>query len=134
MIGTAFAGPGFDLAAWLDLAGVIWGWVRDLGALAFFAAAFVFGTAGVWGLYRFPDPWSRLQASSLAGTTAVFSLCAGALLLAPTWDFAARIGLILAFFLVSSPTGAHIVGRFTWNSGLKPWAPKEKDGDREGRP
>jgi multicomponent Na+:H+ antiporter subunit G len=36
---------------------------------------------------------------------------------------AARIIIIGFFFLVSSPTGSHIVARFAWNSDIMPWKP-----------
>lgn len=90
-------------------------------ALVFFLLASLFGVAGVWGLYRFPDVYSRLQGSSLAGTTAVFSLFIGALALAPTLELAGRVAVIMVFFLVSAPTGSHIVARFAWDAGSYPW-------------
>ncbi|MFH2113319.1 MAG: monovalent cation/H(+) antiporter subunit G [Spirochaetota bacterium] len=97
--------------------------IQDLIALVAFGAAFVFGIAGVAGLYRFPDVYARLQASSLCSTTAVFSIFIGALVLAPSWAIAARLLVIILFFLVSGPTGSHIVARFAWNAGLDPWKP-----------
>lgn len=97
--------------------------VRIAIALVTFTGAVIFGIAGLIGLFRFPDPYSRLQAGSLCGTTAVFSTFLGALALAPNWAMAARIIIIGFFFLVSSPTGSHIVARFAWNSDIMPWKP-----------
>jgi multicomponent Na+:H+ antiporter subunit G len=97
--------------------------LREILALLMFISAIVFGTAGIIGLFRFPDPYARLQAGSLCGTTAVFSIFLGALCLASSWAMAARIIIISIFFLVSAPTGSHIVARFAWNSGLEPWKP-----------
>lgn len=97
--------------------------VRELLALLFFASAVVFGLGGIIGLFRFPDPYSRLQAGSLCGTTAIFSIFLGALLLSTSLAVAARVVVIMLFFLVSAPTGSHIVARFAWNSGLQPWKP-----------
>ncbi|TFG79694.1 MAG: cation:proton antiporter [Spirochaetales bacterium] len=97
--------------------------VTELIALAAFTSAAVFGTAGIIGLYRFPDPYARMQASSLCGTTAVFSVFLGSLALAPSWAVATRLVVLMAFFLVSGPTGGHIVARFAWNSGIDPWRP-----------
>lgn len=94
------------------------GILREIAAFLAFATAIVFGLAGLVGLFRFRDPYSRLQAGALCGTTAVFSIFIGALLLAPNAAVAARIVLILFFFLLSSPTGSHIVARFAWNSGV----------------
>lgn len=97
---------------------------RELVALAAFASAVVFGLGGIVGLHRYADPYARMQASSLCGTTSVFSMFIGALALAESVEIAARLVVIIAFFLVSSPTGSHIVARFAWNSGLDPWRPE----------
>lgn len=99
-----------------------------------FLSAIIFGIAGIIGLFRFPDPYSRLQAGSLCGTTAVFSIFIGSLALAPDWAMAARIIIIALFFLLSSPTGTHIVARFAWNSGVSDWKPKrgKKKGGQQG--
>ncbi len=94
--------------------------VREILAFLAFASAIVFGTAGIVGLFRFSDPYMRLQAGSLCGTTAVVSVFTGALLLTHSIHIAARIIVIMLFFLVSSPTATHIVARFFWNSGLVP--------------
>jgi len=95
-------------------------------AVIAFASAVIFGTAGIIGLFLFPDSYSRLQAGSLCGTTAVFSIFIGSLALSPDWSMAARILIIAFFFLLSSPTGTHIVARFAWNGGVLPWKPKTK--------
>lgn len=100
--------------------------VREILALIAFVLAIVFGVAGLAGLFRFPDPYSRLQAGSLLGTTSVLSIFIGTLLLSPNGPVAARIVIITLFFLISSPTGSHIVARFAWNIGIFPWKPPRK--------
>lgn len=99
--------------------------IRLVIACISFIVALIFGTAGIIGLFKFPDPYSKLQASSLCGTTAVFSIFIGSLALAPTWAIAARIIIIVIFFLFSAPTGTHIVAKFTWESGIIPWKAKK---------
>ncbi len=105
--------------------------VREIAAIAVFLLGGIFAVGGAVGLFRFPDPYSRLQAGSLAGTTAVVAVLIGALILSPSWAIAARIIIVLVFFLLSSPTGAHIVARFAWNSGIPLW--KAGDKTRKGR-
>lgn len=100
--------------------------IREWLALFAFASAFLFGTAGLIGLFRFPDSYSRMQSGSLLGTTAVFSIFIGTLLLAPDRAIAARIVIIMIFFLISGPTGSYIVARFTWQSGVPAWKPRTK--------
>jgi multicomponent Na+:H+ antiporter subunit G len=97
--------------------------MREILAMIAFASAIVFGIGGLVGLFRFPDPYSRMQAGSLCGTTAVFSIFLGSLVLAPSVAMAARILLIIFFFLLSAPTGSYIVARFTWNAGVPQWKP-----------
>ena len=82
-----------------------------------FLSAVIFGCAGVIGLFKFSDSYSKLQSGSLCGTTAVVSILIGSLALSTSWAMAARILIIGVFFLISSPTGAHIVARFAWVSG-----------------
>ncbi len=100
--------------------------IREILALIAFSAAVIFGTAGLAGLFRFSDPYTRLQAGSLCGTTAVLSIFIGALLLSPNAAVSARIVIITLFFLISSPTGSHIVARFAWNIGVPHHDPKQK--------
>lgn len=97
--------------------------VREIAALILCGLACIFALAGVAGLFRFPDPYTRLQTSSLAGTTSCFSVFLAALVSAPDWATAGRVTLIIAFFFVSSPTATHIIARYAWHSGLDPWAP-----------
>lgn len=94
--------------------------IREVLALISFASAMVFGTAGLIGLFRFSDPYSRMQGGSLCGTTAIFSTFIGALFLAPNGAMVARIIIIVFFFLISAPTGSYIVARFAWNAGVPP--------------
>jgi multicomponent Na+:H+ antiporter subunit G len=100
---------------------------RIIIAGAAFLSAVVFGIAGLAGLFRFPDPYSRLQSGSLCGTTAVFSVFIGALALSPSTAVTVRVIIITLFFLISAPTGSHIVARFTWNAGINPWRPKDEE-------
>jgi multicomponent Na+:H+ antiporter subunit G len=58
-----------------------------------------------------------MQAAGLCGTTAIFSTCMGALILAPSLAIALRILVIMVFFLISAPTGSYIVARYIWQSG-----------------
>ncbi|MDL2228834.1 monovalent cation/H(+) antiporter subunit G [Treponema sp. OttesenSCG-928-L16] len=94
-------------------------------AILFCLLSAVFALAGTIGLFRFPDIYTRLHASSLAGTAASFSVFLAALLSCRSANTAGRILLIIFFFLVSSPTTTHIIARYAWHSGIDPWSPKE---------
>lgn len=90
--------------------------IREILALIAFLVGTFFGLFGMIVLFRFRDPYSRLHAGSLCGTTAVFSYLIALLLLAPSVAIGARVFIILVFFLISAPTGSSIVAKFIWES------------------
>jgi multicomponent Na+:H+ antiporter subunit G len=65
--------------------------------------------------------YTRLQASSTASTTSVFSaLVAGIFVVG--WDpMAGKIAVIALFFFVSSPIAVHIIARYAWQREIVPW-------------
>lgn len=87
-----------------------------IGVILLTVVGGVFTLLGALGLHRFKDPYVRLQASSLGSTTAPFTYFLLALLLAEDWQSRLRVLIILLFFLVSSPTTTHIIGRYAWKS------------------
>jgi len=87
--------------------------------IAIFAC--IFAISGTLGLFRFHDCYTRLQASSLASSTAPFTVFLLSLVNAADMASAFRIFLIMLFFLVSSPTTTHIISRYAWFSGIIPW-------------
>ena len=105
---------------------------RETASTILCALASVFAIAGTMGVFRFPDAFTRLQASSLIGTTAVFSVLLAALITAPSLAIAARIAVIILFFLVSNPTATHIIARYAWKSGLDPWTGPLRQGKNRG--
>ncbi len=88
-----------------------------IAALAFLSAT-VFGLAGLYGLFTRKDPYGRVQSGALTSTTAVLSLFIGLLALSPDSRFLTRIIVIIAFFLISSPTATYIVTRLYWKSQI----------------
>ncbi|NCC63966.1 MAG: cation:proton antiporter [Spirochaetia bacterium] len=101
--------------------------IKEILALIAFIVGTAFGLVGVIGLFRFKDPYSRLHAGSLCGTTAVFSYFITLLLLSPSVATTARMVVIILFFLISAPTGSSIVGRFIWESNDTEQTKKKKE-------
>ncbi len=95
--------------------------VRTIVFILLCSGACVFAVAGTVGLFRFPDVYTRLQASSLAGTTAVFTVFLAALSISPSIAVGLRVALVMFFFLLSNPTTTHIIARYAWRSGIDPW-------------
>ncbi|MDD3903646.1 MAG: monovalent cation/H(+) antiporter subunit G [Sphaerochaeta sp.] len=101
--------------------------IREIFALICFLIAIIFGLGGIIGLFRFRDPYSRLHAGSLCGTTCALSTFFGLLLLSSSIGMATRIVVIIVFFLISAPTGSSIVGRFIWESNDTEQTKKKKE-------
>jgi len=93
--------------------------IREIGALLFFLLSSVFGIIGIIGLFRFTKPLEMMQAGALCGTTSVFSLFIGLLILSPSSQFLVRFIIIIIFFLISSPTSTYIVSRLIWQTGME---------------
>lgn len=90
--------------------------VKEVIALIFFIIGTAFGIVGMIGLFRFKDPYSRLHAGSLCGTTTVFSYFIALLILSPSIAITSRLIILIIFFLISAPTGSSIVSKFIWES------------------
>ena len=99
--------------------------VREIAVVCLCAVACVFAVAGTVGIFRFPDAYTRLQASSLAGTVSVFTVFIAALAVCADFAVAARVALVMVFFLFSNPTATHIIARYAWRSGIDPWTPRK---------
>ncbi len=95
--------------------------------IAFYLAWFFFGLAiffvivGSVGLLIMPDLYTRLQAGGLSGSTAVISILLGALFWVEPGPLTGRLLVLLFFFLISSPTASHIIGRYAWREEQMPW-------------
>jgi multicomponent Na+:H+ antiporter subunit G len=103
----------------------------------FLGLAAVFNLMGLLGILLFPDPYTRLQASSTCSTTAVISVFIAVMLEAGFSAITGKVLVITLFFFVSSPVGAHIIARYAWNTGIVPWRklrksfPKAEEGSHD---
>lgn len=83
-----------------------------------------FGILGNIGVLRFPDIYTRLQASSKCSTTSIFSIFIACMLLRGFTPMTGKILVIALFFLVTGPVTSHIIGRSAWKRGIIPWKKK----------
>jgi len=93
----------------------------------------VFFTGGAIGILRFPDFYSRLHpagkldtAGQLLTLSAVALYVVGDLSL-PHLLTAAKIGLIVVFVYITSPTATHAIVDAGVRAGLKPWEKRADD-------
>ncbi len=105
--------------------------ILTIVAWFFFGLAILFSIAGSVGILVLPDAYSRLQAAGLSGSTAVISVMIGSLFWVEPGPLTGRLLVLLFFFLISSPTASHIVGRYAWREGQVPWRRPVRWGRRE---
>lgn len=73
-------------------------------------------TVGVYGIIRLPDTYARLHAASKIVSLGVISLLLASTVTGDPAVFA-RVALISAFLLVTTPVSAHVVARAAYLRG-----------------
>ena len=73
------------------------------------------------GVLRFPDTFSRMQASSKASTLGLACLLAGTALQFSDVSVLVRLGSIAAFIMLTAPLSAHVVARAALRRGTPLW-------------
>jgi multicomponent Na+:H+ antiporter subunit G len=109
--------------------------MKILAIIFIISGVFFFFTATL-GLLRFPDFYSRMQATGKGDTLGAFLALTGLALynLADGFSPAAvlvsiKIMLIAAFMFIANPTATHAITRAGLDCGVEPWT-KEKSGVR----
>jgi multicomponent Na+:H+ antiporter subunit G len=94
------------------------------------AAGVFFVLAGVVGVLRLPDFYTRLHAMGKCDTLGVGLIVVGLGLQHGTFHDVVKMLLLLLFVGLANPTSTHALGRAALRSGLRPWTPP----GREDRP
>ena len=93
----------------------------------------VFFTGGAVGILRFPDFYSRLHPAGKLDTAGqLLALLAIALYVAGDLSLhelltAVKIGLIVVFVYITSPTATHAIVDAGMRAGLKPWGKGDRN-------
>jgi len=93
----------------------------------------IFFTGGAIGILRFPDFYSRLHPAGkldTAGQLLVLSAIALQVIDGIDWHqllTAAKIGLIVVFVYITSPTATHAIVDAGVRAGLDPWEKGDRD-------
>lgn len=97
--------------------------MKVLAIIAFLSGTF-FALLGVVGTLRFPDVYTRLQASSKCSTTALLLIYIGAMIYLGPTKMSVRIFALLLFTLATGPLGSHAIGRSAYECEILPWRGK----------
>jgi len=79
-----------------------------------------FTIVGAFGMWRFPDFWSRLHAASITESAGMILLLAGMSVQAGLTLITVKLIIIGIFLFITGPTATHAVANAALVSGLRP--------------
>lgn len=85
------------------------------------------GFTSALGLLRMPDFYSRIHAVGITDTLAAFLILTGLALLASTWIEVAKLAMVFAFLVFTSPTATHALSKAAKHAGLRPLVTKPNE-------
>lgn len=89
------------------------------GLFIFFGAALM--AVAALGLLRLPDFYLRMAATTKATTLGVALMMTGAAIVFADAGVTARVIAIILFLFLTSPIGAHVIGRAAYLHGVRLW-------------
>lgn len=111
----------------------------DLIAALLTLAGAVFALGAGVGVVRLPDVYTRMHASTKAGTLGAGLMLAAAALVLPEGGAGLRALATFLFLLMTVSVGAHLLGRAAYRTGVPLWSGSildewAEDGGREVPP
>ena len=92
--------------------------MRDLLTCFFLLSGGIFSFLAAVGVLRMPDLFTRMHAATKVGTVGVSLIAIGVMVHFGTLTVNTRGLLIIAFFLLTAPVAAHMIGRAAYRSGV----------------
>ncbi|MBQ4425451.1 MAG: monovalent cation/H(+) antiporter subunit G [Lachnospiraceae bacterium] len=84
----------------------------------------LFAFAGVVGMLRMPDSYSRMQSSTNIATLGVLGVIIGGILysacILKDANMAIKLGVMGVFYIVTAPISGHAIAKAAYAHGIKP--------------
>ncbi len=106
--------------------------IRDIIVIALVVIGAAFSMLGAIGILRMPDVFTRMHASSKAGTVGAACMFAAVAVHFGTLGEVTRSVLVVLFLFLTAPVAAHLIGRASYFVGTKMWEGAVRD-DLQGR-
>jgi multicomponent Na+:H+ antiporter subunit G len=97
--------------------------VVDLLSWALILVGGAFGIIGGIGLLRLPDFFSRIHAASLTDSMCAPCIIAGLMLQSGFTLVTVKLGFLIVFLFLTSPTASHALAKAALHGGVDPGAP-----------
>ncbi len=93
--------------------------IKLLANICFFAALGVF-SLGILGLFKFPDPYTRMHALGMSDSLGVGLIGLGLFLLSDHWILRIKLIVVLLLFWAINTTMTHLIAKAGLIHGTKP--------------
>lgn len=105
--------------------------MADIGSWLCILAGSVFLLAGGIGILRLPDFFTRIHAAGITDTVAAWLIVTGLALQAGLSQVTLKLGLIVVFIVITSPTATHALAKAALHRGLRPITQDQPTPERE---
>lgn len=106
--------------------------ILDLATILLVVIGALFALLAGVGILRMPDVFTRMHASSKAGTAGAACMFAALAFHFATLGEVTRSILVVLFLFLTAPVAAHLIGRASYFVGTRMWDGAVRD-DLEGR-
>jgi multicomponent Na+:H+ antiporter subunit G len=90
-----------------------------------------FAFAGVVGMLRMPDAFSRMQSSTNISTLGILGVIIGGLLYSAVYlhdgSMAVKLAVLGVFYIITGPVSGHAIARGAYKHGVRPDKPMAVD-------
>ncbi len=93
--------------------------IKWIANICFLGSLGAFGL-GTLGLYKFPDPYTRMHALGIGDTLGVGLAALGLFIVSPSWALRIKLIGILFLFWIINPTMTHLVAKAGLLHGTEP--------------
>ena len=95
--------------------------IREILVSIFLLAGGLLSLVAAAGVIRMPDLFTRMHAATKTGTVGVSAIVIGMMIHFGNITVTSRGVLVIAFFLLTAPVAAHMIGRAAYRSGVSLW-------------
>ncbi len=93
--------------------------IKWIANICFIGSLLAFGL-GTFGLFKFPDSYTRMHAAGLGDTLGAGLIGFGLILLSPNWFLRIKLIVVLLLFWTINPTMSHLISKAALIRGIKP--------------
>ena len=93
--------------------------MTDIVASVMLIAGSLLAFVAAVGLLRFPDVFSRMQATSKPSTLGILLVLGGAAIVVGNAVAVAKLLLVIVLLFLTGPIGAHLIGRAVYRAGAE---------------